>query len=87
MIYQIGLLTDLVQESGGEEKVMATGKYYGNCLAHARLAQDADIVLVCPGGPAMSELCFSYLESDHEEKRDFSVRLSARTGTFSFINF
>ena len=29
----------------------------------------------------MSELC--HLESDHEEERGFSVRLSARTGTFS----
>ena len=81
----LSLLTDLVQESGEEEKVMETEKYYGNCLAHARLtlAQDSDIVLVYPGGPTMSELCFSHLESDHEEERGFSVRLSARTGTFS----
>ncbi len=32
----LSLLTDLVQESGEEEKVMETEKYYGNCLAHAR---------------------------------------------------
>ena len=77
----LGLLSGLVQESGEEEKTTATGKYYGNCLAHARstLASESDVVLVYPGGSTMNKLHFSHLEIDHEKEIGVSAKLSART--------
>ena len=79
-----GLLSDLVQESGEEEKTTATGKYYGNCLAHARstLASELDVVLVYPGGSTMNKLHFSHLEIDHEKEIGVSAKLAESTGSF-----
>ena len=78
------MLTECFEKSREDEKLISLGKYYGNCLGYSRstMTNECDVVLAYPGGPDMSDLCFTHLEINHEHNNGGSVRLSETTGSY-----